>query len=107
MNIQSWTGVLPAITTPFAPDGTIDRGFLAEHVAWLADNGCRGIVALGSLGEANALSLTEKVEVLETCREALAGRIPLVAGIAGLSTRECVALARAAERAGCDGLMVL
>lgn len=107
MDTQSWTGVLPAITTPFAADGTVDHGFLAEHVAWLADSGCRGIVALGSLGEANTLSLEEKVAVLETCRDALGGRIPVIAGVAGLSTRDCVALAQAAERAGCEGLMVL
>jgi len=107
MQQSQWSGVFPAITTPFRADGAVDHGALAEHVAWLADAGCSGIVTGGSLGEAATLSFDEKVQVNETCVRALDGRVPVVAGIAGLATAECVALARAAERAGCDGLMAL
>jgi 4-hydroxy-tetrahydrodipicolinate synthase len=107
MQQQDWFGVFPAITTPFLDDLTIDHARLAKHVVWLADNGCRGIVALGSLGESATLTMDEKISILETCKRALGGRIPLVAGIAGLSTAECVTLARRAASSGCDGLMVL
>ncbi len=107
MQQQDWAGVLPAITTPFGSDGEIDAPALAAHVVWLADAGCRGIVALGSLGEGATLRADEKVRVLQICREALSGRVPLIAGISGLSTEECVSLARASERVGCAGLMVL
>lgn len=104
---MKWHGVFPAVTTPFAPDLSVDRAFLARHVDWLLESGCTGLVPLGSLGEGATLSLDEKIAVLETCREVTAGRAPLVAGIAALSTAEAVALARAAHQAGCDGLMVL
>lgn len=104
---MNWEGVFPAITTPFAEDLSIDFGFLKTHVDVLVAAGCRGIVALGSLGEAATLSHHEKIEILSACREALGGRAPLVAGIAALSTSEAVDLARAAERVGCEGLMVL
>jgi 4-hydroxy-tetrahydrodipicolinate synthase len=107
MQRHDWRGVFPAITTPFDTRGAVDLDSLADHVRWLADCGCRGIIALGSLGEANTLRLEEKVAILERCRDELAPSIPVVAGVAGMSTAECVALARAAERAGCDGLMVL
>ena len=107
MQQHDWAGVFPAITTPFGSDGEIDAPALAAHVGWLADAGCRGIVALGSLGEGATLRADEKVRVLQVCREALSGRLPLIAGNSGLSTEECVALARAAERVGCTGLMVL
>ncbi|MEJ7810011.1 MAG: dihydrodipicolinate synthase family protein [Gemmatimonadaceae bacterium] len=108
MEQAHWTGVFPAITTPFARDGSVDHESLADHVTWLAANGCVGIVALGSLGEAATLSFEEKVAILATCQRALDGRgVPLVAGIAGLATAECVALSREAERVGCDGLMAL
>ena len=107
MNQQQWTGVFPAITTPFHRDLSIDHEFLARHVNWLADNGCAGIVALGSLGEAQTLLFDEKVAIIKSVVGALDGRVPVVAGIAGLSTAECVALARACADAGCDGLMVL
>jgi 4-hydroxy-tetrahydrodipicolinate synthase len=99
--------VLPAITTPFKPDLSVDEGALATHVRWMMDSGCRGLVALGSLGESATLGFAEKVRILEICREAMGSRGSLVAGIAGLATAECVALAKAADKAGCDGLMAL
>jgi dihydrodipicolinate synthase/N-acetylneuraminate lyase len=104
---SDWAGVFSAITTPFTASDTVDEAFLGHHVNWLLDRGVRGIVALGSLGEGGTLDPEEKVQVLMTCREATHGRVPLVAGISGLGTRECVELARAAQRTGCDGLMVL
>jgi 4-hydroxy-tetrahydrodipicolinate synthase len=107
MHKHDWTGVLPAITTPFTPAGAIDEPFLADHVRWLLGHGCRGIVALGSLGEGATLSFDEKVRVLSICAEAAGKSAPVIAGVSGLATDECVRLARAAERAGCGGLMVL
>lgn len=107
MDQRDWTGVFPAITTPFHPDLSVDHDALAQHVVWLAESGCTGVVTLGSLGESATLQLNEKIAILQTCRRALPGKFPVVAGIAGLSTSECVALARRAAEVGCDGLMVL
>ena len=107
MEQRDWAGVFSAITTPFAPDLSVDHGFLRDHVRWLVYSGCTGIVPLGSLGESATLSFEEKVAILETCRDAVGDRVSVVAGIAGLSTAECVALARRAAAVGCDGLMVL
>jgi 4-hydroxy-tetrahydrodipicolinate synthase len=107
MDRQDWRGVFAAITTPLRADFTVDHEALARHVAWLVDSGCRGIVPNGSLGESATLTFSEKVEILRTCCRAAAGRAPVVAGIAGLATGECVQLAREAERAGCDGIMAL
>jgi 1-pyrroline-4-hydroxy-2-carboxylate deaminase len=109
MNMQQrdWVGVFSAITTPFTPDLAVDHAFLREHATWLVDNGCTGLVPLGSLGESATLTFDEKVAILESCHAAVGGRVPIIAGIAGLSTVECVALARRAASVGCDGLMVL
>jgi 1-pyrroline-4-hydroxy-2-carboxylate deaminase len=107
MRQQDWAGVFPAITTPFHDDFTVDHARLASHVTWLADQGCRGIVALGSLGEAATLGFDDKISILETCKRALGDRVPLVAGIAALSTAECLALAQRSAHVGCDGLMIL
>ena len=104
---MTWTGVMPAITTPFTADGAVDHDFLASHALWMVEAGCTGIVALGSLGEAATLSVPEKLDVLRTLAKALDGRVPLVAGIAALSTDEACALARGAAEVGCAGLMVL
>ena len=104
---MNWTGILPAITTSFAENLAVDDGFMADHCRWLLDNGCTGIVALGSLGEGATLSFDEKLQVLSTCVAAVHPRGPVVASISALSTSEAVALAKAAAELGCDGLMVL
>lgn len=106
MQRRDWGGVFPAITTNFQADGTVDLAHVTSHVAWMISAGCRGIVPLGSLGEGATLSMDEKVAIVERC-VAAAGAVPVVPGISGLSTSECVALARAVAQAGAAGIMVL
>src|SRR5579863_1740179 len=105
--MMNWKGVLPAITTSFTEDLGVDHAFLAKHCRWLLDNGCTGVVALGSLGEGATLSFDEKIAVLNTCVKALKGRGSVVAAISSLTTAESVNLAKQAHAAGCDGLMIL
>jgi dihydrodipicolinate synthase/N-acetylneuraminate lyase len=104
---MNWKGVIPAITTGFTEDLRVDHNFLIKHCRWLLDNGCSGIVALGSLGEGAALSFDEKAEILRTCVSAVGGRGPVVASISALTTSEAIAQAKAAADLGCDALMVL
>ena len=104
---MKWQGVLPAITTPFKPDFSVDADLLVKQVDALVRAGCTGVVALGSLGEGGSLSFDEKKAVLRLCREALAGRAPLVAGVAALTTADAIHLAELGADAGCEGLMVL
>lgn len=106
-NASFWRGVVPAITTPFAADGSVDHAFLARHANQLIDAGCTGIVPLGSLGEGATLSFDEKLAIIETLVAALGDRAPVIPGIAALSTAEAVRLAQAAERLGARGLMAL
>ena len=104
---MNWNGVMPAITTCFDPSLQVDHAFMTEHCRWLLENGCTGIVCLGSLGEGATLSFDEKVKILHTCVKAVKGRAPVVASISALSTHGAVSLAKAAADAGCDALMVL
>jgi 1-pyrroline-4-hydroxy-2-carboxylate deaminase len=104
---MNWKGVMPAITTSFTENLQVDHSFVARHCRWLLDNGCTGIVALGSLGEGATLSVEEKLKLLRTCVNAVHGRAPVVASISALATAEAVTLAKAAAELGCDGLMVL
>jgi 1-pyrroline-4-hydroxy-2-carboxylate deaminase len=107
MDRQDWRGVFPAITTPFRVDLSVDHDALAQHVTWMIETGAGAIVPLGSLGEAATLTFSEKVDILRTCCRAAHGHVPVIAGIAGLATAECVALAREGERAGCAAIMAL
>jgi len=104
---MNWKGVMPAITTCFDESLRVDHDFMARHCQWLLENGCSGIVPLGSLGEGATLSFAEKVQVVQTCGNAVRGRAPVVASISALSTEEAVNLAKASADAGCDAIMVL
>src|ERR1035437_1493335 len=104
---MNWKGVMPAITTCFCADLSVDHGFMAKHCRWLLHHGCTGVVALGSLGEGAALAFDEKLEILRTIVGAIHGLGSVVAGISALTTSEAVSLAKAAADLGCDGLMVL
>ncbi len=105
---MNWSGVMPAVTTPFKPDLTVDHDFLVCHARWLLDNGCKGLVMLGSLGEGATLESAEKVAILKSAVQASASNdTPVVAAISSLSTRNAVHLAKDAAEVGCSGLMVL
>jgi 1-pyrroline-4-hydroxy-2-carboxylate deaminase len=105
---MKWFGVMPAMTTPFDSKLAVDHAFLYQHAAWLLENGCTGLVMLGSLGEGATLEHAEKIEILKTAVRASAQKkTPVIAAISSLSTANAVKLAKEAEEAGCEGLMVL
>src|SRR5438067_1010956 len=104
---MQWKGVIPALTTAFREDLSVDVDFVARHAAWLVDNGCSSLVALGSLGEGATLTDTEKLALLKTLVRAVGQRVPIIAGISSLSTADGVRLAKMAAEHGCRGLMVL
>ncbi|MBN8459961.1 MAG: dihydrodipicolinate synthase family protein [Verrucomicrobia bacterium] len=106
MSTISWTGVMPATLTQFNADLSIDHGLMAEHGRWLVENGCTAIIPHGSLGEGATLSFEEKRALQKTYVDALPDT-PVIPGIAALSTRDAVDLAKAAKDNGCRGLMVL
>jgi 4-hydroxy-tetrahydrodipicolinate synthase len=104
---MNWNGVMPAMTTAFDAKDRVDAEFMSRHATWMVDNGCTALIMLGSLGEAATLSSEEKVEILKNMVATVKGRVPVVAAISALATRDAVAQAKAAEEAGCSGLMIL
>ena len=107
MQRSDWSGVFPAITTPFTADDAIDLERFGAHAAWMAGHGCAAIVTPGSLGEGGLLSLDEKRALWRRAVEALPADVPVVAAVGACGTRESVEIARAAAECGCRGLMVL
>ena len=103
---MSFDGVHVPIITPFDAEGTIDRAALAEFVEVLITNGVDGIVAVGTTGEAYALTMDERHTVISTVIKQAAGRVPVIAGVGGLSTNESVGQAALAKHLDADGLMV-
>lgn len=103
----NWTGVYPATTTQFKSDQTLDIEATVGHAVKLVDAGVDGLVMLGTVGENCSLDTAEKLDVLAATVEAIAGRVPVLTGVAEYTTSAAAALAEAAGKAGVDGLMLL
>jgi 1-pyrroline-4-hydroxy-2-carboxylate deaminase len=104
---MEWKGVIPAVTTPFETDLSVDLPALGRHCRWLVDCGCSGLIVLGSLGEGGTLERAEKKAVIRAAVQSLEGRGPVVAAVASSRTSEAVELAREAAETGAAALMVL
>jgi dihydrodipicolinate synthase/N-acetylneuraminate lyase len=104
---MNWNGVMPAMTTAFDAKERVDAEFMSRHATWMIDSGCTALIMLGSLGEAATLNAEEKLGILKNMVATVKGRVPVIAAISALATRDAVAQARTAEDAGCSGLMIL
>lgn len=102
-----WRGVFPAITTQFHDDQSLNLEATARHLDLMIQAGIHGVVLLGTVGENTALEYPEKLEVLREMKQAAAGRIPVLTGVAEYTTALGCRYARDAEKIGLDGLMVL
>lgn len=98
-------GSMVALVTPMDGDGAIDYEALARLVEFHIDHGTDAIVSVGTTGESPTLDWREHVDVIRRTAELVAGRIPVLAGAGGNSTREAVELARAAAEAGADATL--
>ncbi|WP_042393935.1 4-hydroxy-tetrahydrodipicolinate synthase [Streptacidiphilus carbonis] len=98
---------LPAMVTPFHPDGSLDREGAQVLATHLVDRGCDGIVLSGTTGESPTTSDAEKDTLLRAVLEAVGDRARVTAGVGSNDTRHTVELARAAERAGAHGLLLV
>ncbi|QIG49870.1 dihydrodipicolinate synthase family protein [Nordella sp. HKS 07] len=101
-----WTGVFPAVTTKMRPDGEIDIKATQASLDRLIANGVSGVIVLPMLGENASLRQAERDMVVRAAKEVVAGRVPLLSGLAELSEEDAVAAARNYEKLGAEGLMV-
>lgn len=93
--------------TPFTATGELDLEAAARHAAHLVAEGCDGLVLNGTTGESPTTTDAEKTALVRAVRETVGDTASVVAGVGSASTRHTVELARAAEQAGADGLLVV
>jgi 4-hydroxy-tetrahydrodipicolinate synthase len=103
----SWRGVYPAATTQFHADGSLNIPATLKHLDVMIEGGVHGMILLGTVGENCSLEPGEKIELLRAGAQHIAGRIPLLTGVAEYTTAGACRFAVEAKRAGVDGLMVL
>lgn len=99
-------GSFTALVT-FFRDGALDEEAFRAHVNWQIENGTDGLVPVGTTGESPTLSHEEHKKVVEWCVNEAKGRVPVVAGAGSNNTAEAIDLARHAEEAGADALLVV
>lgn len=99
--------VLTAMVTPFTDDGALDLDGAQQLAAHLVDHGHDGLVISGTTGESPTTTDGEKDSLLRAVVEAVGDRSHVVAGVGTFDTHHTVELARAAEKAGATGLLVV
>ncbi len=102
----SFRGSMAALVTPFK-NGAVDEKAFRDLIDWQISEGTSGLVPVGTTGESPTLSHEEHHRVVEICVDQAKGRVPVIAGAGSNSTLEAVELARHAEKAGADAVLVV
>jgi 4-hydroxy-tetrahydrodipicolinate synthase len=99
-------GLIPATVLPMTADAEIDEPQLRHYIRWVSEQGPVALAINADTGEGPHLSHQEKVRVIEIVADELNGKLPIVAGLAGPSTRQAVAQARDFKAAGAEAFLV-
>lgn len=102
-----WHGILVATALPFRDNLSIDHDAFADHVRFLADGGCQGVVPNGSLGEYQTLTPEERTAVMTAALAAAPAGFHVVPGVAAYGALEARRWAEQAAEAGCPAVMLL
>ena len=103
----NWAGVFPAVVTQMHQDQSLDLAATAKHWEALIESGVTGLIVCGSLGENQTMLPEEKRAVVKHAVEVSAGRVPVVSGVAEMSTSIAVSYMQDCEKLGVDGFMVM
>lgn len=98
-------GSLVAIVTPMHADGSLDFDSYRSLIDWHIESGTAAIVAVGTTGESPTVDFDEHIELIKVAAEQARGRVPVIAGTGANSTREAIALTRAAANVGADATL--
>src|SRR6476469_10370906 len=96
------SGSIVAIVTPMTADGALDLPRLKTLIDWHVAEGTDGIVIVGTTGESPTVDVAEHCTLIESAVQYAAGRVPVIAGTGGNSTREAIELNKFAHKAGAN-----
>jgi 4-hydroxy-tetrahydrodipicolinate synthase len=106
MDKRTLKGVIPALTTPFHEDQSLDLPGFSRLVELVIGDGVDGIVVNGCTGESWAIADAERSAIFRAATDAARGRVPVIAGCSGISAPDTIAKVRQAQDAGCDAVMI-
>lgn len=105
--LPRWSGVFPAVVTQMHQDQSLDLPSSARHFEALIQSGISGLIVCGSLGENQCLQPDEKRAVLKCAIETAKGRIPVLSGVAEMSTRAAIQYMQDGAQLGAAGFMIM
>ena len=105
-NDIAWTGYIPAITTPFTREGNLDWPALAQQLEWYVQERMHGVILAGTSGEWFSLNEAERAQLFAESGRNIGGRITVLGGCNAYTAAEAIRHARAAQRAGLDGIIL-
>ena len=105
-NDEVWTGVFPVLCTPFADDGAIDVEAQRAVVRFALACGAHGLVCFGLGAEVNRLTPQERMQLTDAIVDEVQGRVPVLIGVGAEATHTAVELARYAQAAGANGVVI-
>nr|WP_031069141.1 dihydrodipicolinate synthase family protein [Streptomyces sp. NRRL WC-3742] len=104
---RPWRGIMVATAIPLRPDLSVDYDAYAEHVRWLIESGCDGVVPNGSLGEYQTLTAEERTRIVEVAVEAAGDGSRVMPGVAAYGSAESRRWAEQAAEAGAGSVLLL
>ncbi|EZH71392.1 dihydrodipicolinate synthase [Aquimarina atlantica] len=102
-----WKGVMPAVTTKFTKDDTLDLKMFEININAQLKAGVHGIILGGTLGEASTLTDDEKRTLVKTTVDIVKDKVPVIINIAEQTTKGAIEAAKKAKEDGASGLMML
>ncbi|WP_408046167.1 dihydrodipicolinate synthase family protein [Tenacibaculum crassostreae] len=103
----NWEGVMPAVTTKFTNEDTLDLQMFEVNIKAQLEAGVHGIILGGTLGEASTLSDNEKRTLVRKAVRIVEGKVPVIINIAEQTTKGAIEAAQKAKEDGASGLMML
>jgi len=104
--MNTFAGVYPVVPTPLKEDESLDLAGLEHLVDFYIQEGCHGLLVLGSGGESPYFTLDEKIDILKTVSSGVKKRIPVIAGCMFMSRKELLVFLERAGSTGIDGFLV-
>ncbi len=105
--VATFSGVIPPVMTPFTADLAPDKERFVAHCQWLLDQGATGLAPFGTTGEANSLSVDERLALLDAIVEAGIRPALLMPGTGCCALSDSVRMTGRAVAAGCGGVLLL
>lgn len=102
-----FTGCAVALITPFYPNGDVDFESFHNLIEWQISEGIDAILVCSTIGEASTLNQEEHIKIIQFCVNIVNKRIPVIGGVGSNNTNQAIALTKAVEQTGVDGLFLI